>query len=43
MSFTYYCFIVNKYINYLELIPLLIGKIQLMQKEIDDLKEKVEK
>jgi len=29
----------NKYINYLELIPLLIGKIQLMQKELDDLKK----
>lgn len=30
-----------KAINYLEIIPLLVNKIQLMQKEIDDLKEKI--
>ena len=29
-----------KTINYVELIPLLVSKIQSMQKEIDDLKEK---
>ena len=28
-------------INYLEIIPLLVDKIQLMQKEIDDLKSKM--
>lgn len=28
-----------KAINYLELIPLLVGKIQIMQKEIDELKQ----
>jgi hypothetical protein len=28
-----------KAINYLEIIPLLVSKIQLMQKEIDELKE----
>lgn len=28
----------NKYINYLELIPLMIGKIKLMQQELDELK-----
>ena len=28
-----------KAINYLEIIPLLVGKIQLMQKEIDELKD----
>jgi hypothetical protein len=30
-----------KSVNYLEIIPLLVHKIQLMQKEIDELKEKV--
>ena len=30
-----------KAINYLEIIPLLVNKIQLMQKEIDDLKEQL--
>jgi len=30
-----------KSVNYLEIIPLLVHKIQLMQKEINDLKEKV--
>lgn len=30
-----------KAINYLEIIPLLVDKIQLMQKEIDDLKDKM--
>ena len=30
-----------KAINYLEIIPLLVNKIQLMQKEIDDLKEQI--
>jgi len=30
-----------KSINYLEIIPLLVHKIQLMQKEINELKEKV--
>jgi hypothetical protein len=30
-----------KAVNYLEIIPLLVHKIQLMQKEIDELKEKV--
>jgi hypothetical protein len=32
-----------KTINYLELIPLLVLKINSMQKEIDVLKEKLEK
>jgi hypothetical protein len=32
----------NKFINYIELIPLLIGKIQLIQKELDELKNKLE-
>ena len=31
-----------KAINYLEIIPLLVGKIQMMQKEIDELKGKIE-
>jgi hypothetical protein len=31
-----------KCVNYVEFIPLLLKKIQLMQKEIDELKEKVE-
>lgn len=30
-----------KAINYLEIIPLLVNKIQIMQKEIDELKEKM--
>ena len=30
-----------KSVNYLEIIPLLVHKIQLMQKEINDLKDKV--
>jgi len=30
-----------KSVNYLEIIPLLVHKIQLMQKEIDDLKGKI--
>lgn len=30
-----------KSVNYLEIIPLLVHKIQLMQKEINELKEKV--
>ena len=30
-----------KSVNYLEIIPLLVHKIQLMQKEIDELKETV--
>jgi hypothetical protein len=30
-----------KAINYLEIIPLLVNKIQLMQKEIDELKDKI--
>jgi hypothetical protein len=30
-----------KAINYLEIIPLLVSKIQLMQKEIDDLKSEI--
>ena len=30
-----------KAVNYLEIIPLLVNKIQLMQKEIDDLKDKL--
>ena len=30
----------NKYINYLELIPLMIGKIKLIQEELDELKNK---
>jgi len=30
-----------KAINYLEIIPLLVNKIQKMQKEIDELKEKI--
>ena len=30
-----------KSVNYLEIIPLLVNKIQLMQKEINELKEKV--
>lgn len=30
-----------KSVNYLEIIPLLVHKIQLMQKEIDDLKSRV--
>jgi hypothetical protein len=30
----------NKYINYLELIPLMIGKIKDMQKELDELKNR---
>ncbi len=32
-----------KAVNYLEIIPLLVNKIQLMQQEIDMLKSKVEK
>ena len=32
-----------KAINYLEIIPLLVSKIQMMQKEIDDLKIKVKR
>lgn len=31
----------SKFINYLEFIPLLIGKIQLMEKELNDLKNKL--
>lgn len=30
-----------KAINYLEIIPLLVNKIQMMQKEINELKEKI--
>jgi hypothetical protein len=30
-----------KAINYLEIVPLLVNKIQLMQKEIDGLKDKL--
>jgi hypothetical protein len=30
-----------KAINYLEIIPLLVSKLQLMQKEIDELKEQI--
>lgn len=30
-----------KGINYLEIIPLLVNKIQLMQKELDELKDKI--
>ena len=30
-----------KAINYLEIIPLLVNKIQLMQKELDELKDKI--
>ncbi len=30
-----------KSVNYLEILPLLVNKIQLMQKEINELKEKV--
>jgi hypothetical protein len=30
-----------KTVNYLEMIPLLVDKIQMMQKEIDELKEKL--
>lgn len=30
-----------KTVNYLEMIPLLVDKIQMMQKEIDELKDKV--
>ena len=30
-----------KAVNYLEIIPLLVNKIQLMQKDIDELKEKL--
>jgi hypothetical protein len=30
-----------KAVNYLEIIPLLVNKIQLMQKELDELKEKM--
>ena len=30
-----------KSVNYLEIIPLLVHKIQLMQKEINELKEKM--
>jgi hypothetical protein len=32
-----------KSVNYLEIIPLLVHKIQLMQKEIDELKGKINK
>lgn len=32
---------VLKTVNYLEIIPLLVNKIQMMQKEIDELKEKI--
>ena len=32
-----------KAINYLEIIPLLVGKIQVMQKEIDELKNEIKK
>ncbi len=32
-----------KAVNYLEIIPLLVNKIQLMQQEIDMLKSKIEK
>jgi hypothetical protein len=32
-----------KRVNYIELIPLLVCKIQMMQKEIDDLKEEIKK
>ena len=32
-----------KAINYLEIIPLLVNKIQLMQEEIDELKRKIKK
>jgi hypothetical protein len=31
----------HKSINYLEIIPILLGKVQKMQKEIDDLKKKI--
>jgi hypothetical protein len=30
-----------KSINYLEIIPLLVNKVQMMQKEIDQLKDKI--
>jgi sorbitol-specific phosphotransferase system component IIBC len=30
-----------KSINYLEIIPLLVNKVQMMQKEIDELKDKI--
>jgi hypothetical protein len=30
-----------KAINYLEIIPLLVSKIQIMQKEIDELREEL--
>lgn len=30
-----------KSVNYLEIIPLLVDKIQMMQKEIDELKDKI--
>ena len=30
-----------KTVNYLEIIPLLVDKIQIMQKEIDELKDKI--
>ncbi len=32
---------VLKSVNYLEIIPLLVDKIQIMQKEIDELKDKI--
>jgi len=33
----------KKYVNYLEIIPLLIGKMKQMQQEIDELKETIQK
>ena len=33
----------KKYVNYLEIIPLLIGKMKQMQQEIDKLKETIQK
>jgi hypothetical protein len=33
----------KKHVNYLELIPLLIGKMKLMQEEIDELKKIIKK
>jgi hypothetical protein len=33
----------KKYVNYLEIIPLLIGKMKQMQQEIDELKETIKK
>ena len=32
-----------KSVNYLEIIPLLVNKVKLMQNEIDELKDKLDK